>query len=77
MAPSTTYESGHFYFAQIGYSHFAATSDAKSCQREVEMSALSASKVSSKGVLQVHGIWVCFAFWVSLKVAGAIAAAEA
>jgi hypothetical protein len=74
MAPSATYESGHFYFAQIGYSHFAATSDAKSCQRKVEMSAfckiemsaLSASKVSSKGVQQVHGIGVCFAFWVLL-----------
>jgi hypothetical protein len=25
MAPSATYESGHFYFAQTGHSHFAAT----------------------------------------------------
>src|ERR1700730_9611412 len=25
MRPSGTYESGHFYFAQIGHSHFAAT----------------------------------------------------
>jgi hypothetical protein len=25
MRPSATYESGHFYFAQIGHSHFAAT----------------------------------------------------
>jgi hypothetical protein len=25
IAPSATYESGHFYFAQIGHSHFAAT----------------------------------------------------
>ncbi len=26
IAPSATYESGHFYFAQTGHSHFAATS---------------------------------------------------
>jgi hypothetical protein len=25
MGPSATYESGHFYFAQTGHSHFAAT----------------------------------------------------
>jgi hypothetical protein len=25
IAPSATYESGHFYFAQTGHSHFAAT----------------------------------------------------
>jgi hypothetical protein len=25
MGPSATYETGHFYFAQTGHSHFAAT----------------------------------------------------
>jgi hypothetical protein len=25
MGPSATHESGHFYFAQTGHSHFAAT----------------------------------------------------
>jgi hypothetical protein len=25
IAPSATYESGHFYFAQTGHPHFAAT----------------------------------------------------
>jgi hypothetical protein len=25
MVPSATHESGHFYFAQSGHSHFAAT----------------------------------------------------
>jgi hypothetical protein len=28
IAPSATYESGHFYFAQTGHSHFAATHNA-------------------------------------------------
>src|ERR1700686_3017002 len=27
IAPPATYESGHFYFAQTGHSHFAATAD--------------------------------------------------
>jgi hypothetical protein len=31
MGPSATYESGHFYFAQTGHSHLAATSCDTSC----------------------------------------------
>ena len=31
IAPSATYESGHFYFAQTGHSHFAATPRLHSC----------------------------------------------
>jgi hypothetical protein len=30
MAPPATYETGHFYFAQTGHSHFAATLAANS-----------------------------------------------
>jgi hypothetical protein len=30
MGPSAIHESGHFYFAQTGHSHFAATFDCSS-----------------------------------------------
>jgi hypothetical protein len=47
MGPSATYESGHFYFAQTGHSHFAATPIAASLtclQPPPKMCSMSASQ---------------------------------
>src|SRR3984893_3459176 len=47
MGPSATYESGHFYFAQTGHSHFAATKFRSfvdsSCPRKLRWRAMAES----------------------------------
>src|SRR6266436_5974965 len=43
IGPSATHESGHFYFAQIGHSHFAATAPSSALMRPSRRSRILAT----------------------------------